>query len=194
MNPRIQQLQESIQRLEEELEKELLILRERFSYTVEERRIRFQQSVAEYHRRLRKNVARFFFEARPGIVLVSPVILGMFIPIAMFDLCVGIYQAICFPVYGIKKVPRSAFIVMDRHHLQYLNAMERLNCAFCSYANGVVGWARQVAARTEGYWCPIKHAQSIRDAHPEYAGFEEFGDAEGFRERMNKGGKKGHAG
>jgi hypothetical protein len=43
---------------------------------------------------------------------------------------------------------------------------------------------REVAARTEIYWCPIKHARRILGPHPHYQGFADFGDAEGFREKL----------
>ena len=31
--------------------------------------------------------------------------------------------------------------------------------------------------RTEQYWCPIKHARKILDAHPRYDTFLDYGDA-----------------
>ena len=48
------------------------------------------------------------------------------------------------------------------------------------------GWVRQIVARTESYWCPIKHAERIRDPHPLYGGFEDYGDADGYRRRQNE--------
>jgi hypothetical protein len=81
-------------------------------------------------------------------------------------------------------VQRSSYIVIDRHHLGYLNAIEKANCMFCSYANGVFAYTREVAGRTEQYWCPIRHAQRVRGAHAHYAEFVPFGDAEGYRQRL----------
>jgi hypothetical protein len=37
-------------------------------------------------------------------------------------------------------------------------AIEKINCAYCSYANGAIASVREMASRTEIYWCPIKHA------------------------------------
>jgi hypothetical protein len=96
------------------------------------------------------------------------------------------YQAICFPVYKIPKVRRRDYLVFDRHHLAYLNIIEKINCAYCSYANGAIAFMREVAARTEIYWCPIKHARRMLGPHPYYQGFADFGDAEGFREKLAK--------
>jgi hypothetical protein len=94
------------------------------------------------------------------------------------------YQAICFPIYKIPMVRRRDYLVFDRHHLAYLNIIEKINCAYCSYANGAVAFIREVASRTEVYWCPIKHARRVLGPHPHYQGFADFGDAEGFREKL----------
>jgi hypothetical protein len=52
---------------------------------------------------------------------------------------------------------------------------------YCGYANGVAGYFREVSARTEQYWCPIKHARRIVAAHDRYPGFFEYGDSESYR-------------
>jgi hypothetical protein len=85
-------------------------------------------------------------------------------------------------------------MIFDRRYLAYLNALEKLNCAYCSYANGLIGYVREIASRTEQYWCPIKHARKLVAAHPRYASFADFGDAEGYQaqiqalnEQMRKG-------
>lgn len=81
----------------------------------------------------------------------------------------SIYQAVCFPAYGLVKVRRIDYLVFDRRHLAYLNALEKLNCAYCSYANGIIAFVREVAGLTEKHWCPIKHARRVLAAHPNMA-------------------------
>jgi hypothetical protein len=105
----------------------------------------------------------------------------LIVPLVLLDLFVTAYQAACFPVYGIAKVRRADYLVFDRHHLGYLNALEKLNCAYCSYANGLIAYVREIAGRTEKYWCPIKHARRVIGAHPHYAEFRDYGDAAAFR-------------
>ena len=82
-----------------------------------------------------------------------------------------------------KDKPGSLQVRLDTRpeHLAYLNALEKLNCAYCSYANGVIAFTREVAGRTERYWCPIKHARRVLGAHPHYSEFVDYGDAEAFR-------------
>jgi hypothetical protein len=53
----------------------------------------------------------------------------------------------------------------------------------CGYANGVTAFTREVAARTEIFWCPIKHASNVNQAHEHYQGFIEYGDAESWLSR-----------
>ena len=100
----------------------------------------------------------------------------------VLDFFVSVFQAVCFPIYGIAKIRRADYFVFDRHHLAYLNALEKLNCAYCSYANGLIAYTREIAARTEQYWCPIKHARRVIGTHARYALFDDYGDAEGYQD------------
>ena len=113
--------------------------------------------------------------------LTTPVIFALAIPLALLDLCVTAYQRVCFPVYGIERVRRARYFTLDRHRLPYLGLLEKVNSTFCSYANGVLAYAREVSARTEAYWCPIKHARPVRDPHGRYHAFADYGDVEGYR-------------
>lgn len=96
------------------------------------------------------------------------------------------YQTVCFPVYEIHKVDRSKYVIFDRHKLRYLNGIERLNCIYCSYFNGVIAFVREVAARNEQYWCPIRHALRARGTHARHVRFLPYGDEEKFHERLEE--------
>jgi hypothetical protein len=87
-------------------------------------------------------------------------------------------------MFGIARVKRSAYVVFDHHHLAYLNGIEKANCMFCSYATGVFAFVREIAGRTEQYWCPIRHASRIRAPHAHYDGFVDFGDADGYKKQL----------
>lgn len=169
-----------IHELEEELERGIEAQRERFRFDIREHRIRFEEAVLAHHRSLRTGLLRYLFHSRILAVLAAPLVYGLIIPLVMIDAAVSLYQVICFPVYGIRKVPRGDFVVVDRHHLAYLNPIEKLNCAYCGYANGVLAYARSVAARSEEHWCPIKHARRAEGQHRGYWDYAGYGDAEGF--------------
>jgi heat shock protein HspQ len=47
-----------------------------------------------------------------------------------------------------------------------------------------MAYGREVVGLTEQYWCPIKHARRVLQAHPHYHGFADYGDAEHFRAEL----------
>lgn len=192
MTTQLDMLMEKLRGVEAEIEVELAKRREELRFHLEKRRIVFEKEVLRLHREFKTRVSRYIIEANPLTVLTAPLIYSMIVPIALLDLSVMVYQAICFPVYRIPKVRRRDYLVFDRHHLAYLNIIEKFNCAYCSYANGAIAFMREVASRTEVYWCPIKHARRVLGPHPHYQGFADFGDAEGFRDKIQqmKGGVK----
>lgn len=111
----------------------------------------------------------------PLVALTSPLIYSLIIPFVLTDLWVSLYQAVCFRVYGIEQVERRIYFKLDRTKLDYLNQLEKLNCLYCSYVNGVVAFVREVSARSEQYWCPIKHETDPPDPHQRYAQFSAYG-------------------
>jgi hypothetical protein len=146
----------------------------------------FEEEILRRHRELKTRLSAYLLAARPLVVITAPVIYSVIVPLVLLDLFVTVYQAVCFPVYGIPKVRRRDYLVFDRHHLAYLNALEKLNCAYCAYANGLIAYVREIASRTEEYWCPIKHARRLIGAHAYCATFEDYGDAEGYRRRLEE--------
>ena len=177
-------LTEKLRSVQAEIEAELAKRREKLRFHLENRRIVFEKEVLRIHHEIKTRASRYLIDANPLMILTAPVIYSLIVPVALLDLGVMAYQAICFPVYKIPKVRRRDFLIFDRHHLAYLNIIEKINCAYCSYANGAIAFAREVASRTEVYWCPIKHARRVLGPHPHYQGFADFGDAEGFHAKM----------
>ena len=184
MATQLDELMDRLRLVEREIEVELAKRREELRFHFENRRIVFEREVLRIHREIKIRLSRYLIDANPLVVLTAPVIYSLIVPIALLDLCVILFQAICFPLYKIPKVRRRDYLVFDRHHLAYLNVIEKFNCGYCSYANGAIAFIREVAARTEIYWCPIKHARRVLGPHPHYQGFADFGDAQAFRERI----------
>jgi hypothetical protein len=177
MNARVARILALIHTLEADLEVELARGRIEFCYTVENHKIRFEEKILKQHLRIRSHWLKYVLEARPSVILTAPIIYSTAVPFALLDAMVSLYQWACFGVYGIARVRRSDHLVFDRAHLSYLNGLERFNCWFCSYGNGVISYAREIAARTEQYWCPIKHSRRILGAHERYHAFADYGDA-----------------
>lgn len=173
-----QRLIEEIKRLERELREELQKKQAEFFYQIKGKRVQFEERIRRYHKSLATSSLLYVLRARLLHVLTAPVIWTCLLPALAMDLVVSLYQAICFPVYGIPRVMRGDYIVLDRHRLGYLNAIQKLNCLYCGYFGGVIAYTQEVAARTEQYWCPIKHARRQHSLHSRYHKFLEYGDAE----------------
>lgn len=175
-----------IRAIEAEIEHHIAQKRAQFHYSVERNRVRFERDFLDRQRTLRRGLWQQIRQSPLSFILASPVIYSLIVPVALLDLMLVLYQAICFPIYGMRRVPRSDFVVVDRQHLAYLNLLEKLNCIYCSYANGVIALAREIAARTEEYWCPIKHSRPVATPHSRYVHFVDYGDAEGYRQRQDE--------
>lgn len=190
MNEKIQEIMAQITALEDELEDLLQAKQEHILYRLKDGKIRFRQEIEEAHKELKKSLLRWFLDSRPRNIISIPFIYSMIIPFSFLDICITMYQFICFPLYRINKVKRSRYIVIDRHNLKHLNSIERFHCIYCGYANGLLSYIREIAARTEQYWCPIKHARRIIDRHSHYQYFVDFGDAENYQKNLQELRKK----
>lgn len=186
MNENIDRLIAQIKLLNGELEAEFAIRRAKLHYTLQGTRAVFEAEILRAHRQLRVGLAKYIFNASLLTIITAPVIYAMIVPFVILDITITIYQWICFPVYGIEKVKRRDYFIFDRYHLAYLNILEAINCAYCSYGNGLMAYAGEIAGRTEKYWCPIKHARKAVSAHQHYIGFADFGDAEAFRKKYGQ--------
>lgn len=113
------------------------------------------------------------------LLLSSPVIYSLAIPLLLLDIWMSIYQAVCFPLYGLTQVERNKYIHDQRYKLRYLNGLEKLNCYYCGYANGVIMYAQAIARETEKMWCPIKNKKIPGVVEPAHRkAFAEYGNKE----------------
>jgi hypothetical protein len=167
---------EQIKNLEKILSLEIQKKEEEFFYEIHGKKVRFEEATKRYHKTLVSGIHTYLLNASLLNILTAPVIWFCLVPSVFLDIIVTIYQVICFPVYKIPKVRRDDYIVIDRYALNYLNAMEKLNCVYCGYVNGLIAYVQEIAARTEQYWCPIKHARKICSIHSRYNKFFEYGD------------------
>lgn len=186
MNDKLQSLIEAIKKLEQELALEFQKKEAEFSYRIRGKKVLFDQEVKRQHKLIATRISQYLKDSEILNILTVPFIWGCLFPALLMDGVVSIYQAVCFPIYKIPKVKRGNYIVFDRHALSYLNGIEKLNCMYCGYFNGLIAYIREIAARTEQYWCPIKHARRTSDFHSRYGKFLEYGDAEGFRREINR--------
>ena len=125
MNDRINQILNQMAVLEEELRTAVHDQQSRMFFRINGKRVEFERSVEQAQRKLKTGFFRWLVNDRPQNLITGPLIYGMAIALLMLDARVSFYQWACFPVYGIRKVRRADYLVLHRHHLGYLNFIEK---------------------------------------------------------------------
>ena len=184
MNENIRRILNEISELEDELATIMHEQQEQLHYRIEGSKIRFEENLRKIHHELKTGVLPWLRKSEARNVVSAPFIYAMLIPFLILDFCLFVYQSVCFPLYRIPKVRRSHYVILDRHHLGYLNVIEKLNCMFCGYVDGLLAYSRQILSRTEMYWCPIKHARKVLDPHRRYARYMDFGVGEDYENHV----------
>jgi hypothetical protein len=184
MSPYVERIVERLCDAEEELKREVDEQQERWQYQVHRGRVWFDKELRDTHRHLKQSIPAYIREGSLLSLLTAPVIYSLLVPLVVLDVWTTVYQWVCFPIYGVPRVARRKYWVIDRHKLAYLNGIEKINCTFCSYANGLIAYVREVAACTEQYWCPIKHARAVPAPHQRYHFFFDYGDAHAYRREL----------
>jgi len=167
-------------KLKEEIAKEERIV----AYKIESGRVQFEKSVLEKQRNEMKNLFTYFKEVPFLHLFSAPLVYAMVLPAIILDGMLFIYQQVIFRIYKFKFVKRSDYIVYDRQYLKYLNSLEKLNCMYCSYFNGLMHYASEIAFKSEHYFCPIKHAKKTAYESSAYADFLTYGDEKDFQEKV----------
>lgn len=181
----LQRLNTLHKELEAEIDQLLQEKRKQFRYNFRKGKVRFEKSMRALQKSYRVSSWHYLKNARLQHILSAPFIYSLIIPFTLLDIFVSFYQQLCFRLFDIPLVKRKDYIVIDRHNLAYLNMIEKINCVYCGYGNGLIAYTREIAARTEQYWCPIKHASRTADPHRFNQGFVEYGDAESYQQKLN---------
>lgn len=185
-NTHIHLLLTQIAALEDELRMALHEEESRVFFQIKGKRFKFEQSIRQAHRKLRTGFLRWLIVNRPQNLITGPIIYAMIVPLMIVDLCVSFYQLACFSIYRIEKVRRADYIVLDRQKLGYLNFIEKFHCTYCAYGTGLIAYIGEIVARTEQYFCPIKHARKIFGPHSRYANFLDYGAAASYEGKLEE--------
>jgi len=185
MQTKITKILKHIESLYKDLEKEYQQAAKSYGFSLSGKKIIFLEAIRKRNKKIKESAFHYVFTASFRHLLSIPFIWAMIIPIFLLDIGLWIYQAFAFPLYGIPKVKRRDYIIYDRKFLSYLNVIQKLNCTYCTYANGLFAYAVEIGARTERYWCPIKAAKHPRVTHSLYAEFADYGDPKGFKQKFN---------
>ncbi|MDD3646559.1 MAG: hypothetical protein PHH06_04070 [Candidatus Gracilibacteria bacterium] len=186
MKSRINQILEDINRKKDELIKEYTNLKEKYGFNIIKGKVVFNNKVRELNKVYKKSIIESIFTSTVRELLSAPFIYAMIIPALILDLFLFIYQNTFFRFLRIPFVKREDYFEYDRKKLDYLNGIQKFNCLYCSYVNGLFSYAVEIAGRTEMYWCPVKHAKKKNGGHDWEAYFADFGDPKGFKDTCNR--------
>ena len=186
LDDKIDEITAQIQKLEDELTLEFKKKEKEFFSKIESEKAEFEERVIKNGKEKINSSINYLSSLPLGVALTLPFIWIMIIPAMFTDLMVTIYQTICFPIYKIPKVKRKDYVVLDRYNLFYLGRIEKINCFYCEYFNGVAAYVREIAARTEQLWCPIKHAKQLKGPHSRYHKFIRYGDYTEYTKSLEK--------
>lgn len=185
MDPKIKTLIEKIDELNKRLGVEYQRLAKKYGFSFVKKRIIFFDAFRIKNKSLKIPAWKYAIPQNIRHIASIPFIYMVIIPAVILDIFITVYHWGAFPLYGIPKVKRSDYIKYDRRFLDYLNIIQKANCLYCSYVNGLFAYSVEIAARTERYWCPIKAASKPSFHHDWYKDFADYGNPEEWNEKFN---------
>lgn len=106
--------------------------------------------------------------------LSAPFIYSMLLPLLILDVFLEIYHQISFRLYKLPIVNRKDYVYFNRGKMTKLTFLQKINCLYCSYANGLLSYAVKIASETEKYWCSIRYKdKDLEKVQPQQKVFED---------------------
>ncbi|MDQ5970916.1 MAG: hypothetical protein QG603_693 [Patescibacteria group bacterium] len=186
IDSKIKKILENIDALHDSLQKEYDRMAKQYGFSINERRVIFLKKFNDRNRSLRIPTWRYAVPRNIRHFLSIPFIYIMIIPVVILDFFLMLYNTTALPLYHIPKVARKDHFIFDRQFLAYLNMIQKINCVYCSYVNGLFSYASEIGARTERYWCPIKAAHRPKHYHTWYKDFADYGNPEQWNTKFNQ--------
>ncbi|MDD5211679.1 MAG: hypothetical protein PHV62_04630 [Sulfuricurvum sp.] len=175
MNTKIDEIFDAIRVLEDKLKKEVELEEEKLSLNILTVKKEFKETLIHY-----------LWNTPLLHYLTAPIIYAGIIPAFILEFFLFLFQGINFRVYKIAPVARKDYFVFDRANLDFLNIIEKVNCFYCSYFSGLLGYTMEIVGRTEQFWCPIRHARKLRNHHAHYDRFVAYGDGKRYHNDLKK--------
>jgi hypothetical protein len=136
--------------LEREIEKQNSGLR----IGLEKGRELFEKELERLHKELKISWWKYIKNNGFWVMITSPIIYSGILFIVPVDILVLLCGYICFPAYKITPVARTGYFVFERAYLAYLNTIQMINCAYCSYGNGLMAYVSEILVRMKHLWNP----------------------------------------
>jgi len=186
MNGRIKEMIEEIETMKKKLGEEIDKEEKYANYEISNGHIKFEKEIFKRQKENMMHLWDWFGEIPLVQLFSAPVVYVMIVPAVLLDMMLFVYRNVVSRVFKIEFGKRSDYIVYDRQYLGYLNVVEKLNCLYCAYFNGLMQYASSIAARTEFYFCPIKHAKKIAYKHEYYDTFLTYGDDDAYQKKLKE--------
>jgi len=186
MNDKIREIVEEIEAMKLKLAEEIAQQESHISYEIKNGYVTFEKEVLARQKENMKNLLTWFGEVPLLHFLAAPIIYGMILPAILFDVLLFVFQQVAFRIFKFTFIKRSDYMHFDHQYLGYLNPIEKLNCLYCSYFNGLMLYASAIAGRTELFFCPIKHAKKVLSQHNYYDEFLSYGDEEEYQKKLKE--------
>ena len=168
------------------MRKEQERLAHKYGFSITQKRIRFIEKIKQQNKKFRIPAWKYVIPTNIRHLVSIPFIYAMIIPAVILDIFLSVYNLVALPLYHIPRVKRKEYIFFDRQFLDYLNSIQKINCLYCSYVNGLFAYAVEIGARTERYWCPLKAAKTPKVTHNWYKNFADYGNPKEWEEKFNK--------
>jgi hypothetical protein len=181
----LKKLTEKIDALNKALSREYARMAEKYGFSIQQRTVTFLKEFRERNKKFRIPAWKYVVPTDVRHLISMPFIYIMIVPVVILDIFLTVYNRIALPLYRIPVVKRREYIIYDRQFLSYLNLIQKFNCLYCSYANGLMSYGTEIAARTERYWCPVKAAHKPIAHHGWYGDFADYGNPREWEERFN---------
>lgn len=185
MNHKIKEIVEEIEAMKLKLSQEIAEQENHIKYKIQDGYVSFEKEVLDKHKDNMKNLFAWFGEVPLLHYIAAPFIYAMVIPAMLFDVIIFFYQQVVFRIFKFEFIKRSDYIIFDHQYLGYLNPIEKLNCLYCSYVNGLMQYISAIAGRTEFYFCPIKHAKKIAYEQSHYDKYFAYGDEKDYQNKLD---------
>ena len=185
MKSKINEIIKDIENKKNELLIEYEKIKEKYGFSFKKWKIVFNDKESKYNKTFKPWLFRYVIFVKFKHLVSMPFIYSVIIPTIILDIFLFIFQQTCFRLYGIPLVKRLDYIIFDRRFLDYLNIVQKFNCLYCSYVNGIFSYAVEIWWRTEKYWCPIKYAKKMKWQHNWQEHFADYWDAKWFKESIH---------
>ena len=186
MKDTIRDILAKIESLNTDLRDEYDRLSKKYGFSFQKKKVIFLEEFRKRNKTLKFPTWKYIIPTNVRHILSIPFIYGMIVPALILDVSITIYQYAAFTLYRIPYVKRGEYFIYERRFLDYLNLIQKINCLYCSYVNGLFAYAVEIGARTERYWCPIKAAHKPKFSHGWYKDFADYGNPEDWNQKFHE--------